>query len=782
MFGARVQRVEDPRFLLGRGRYIQDILLPGMAEVAFVRSSAAHANIASIDIEEALCVPGVQAVYTGADMADTVKPITCDSTFDGFQTSGQPAMAVDRVRFSGEAVAAVVADDRYRAEDGVEAVIVEYDELPVVASIDAATAEGAVRIHDGWNDNVFISDRMVGGEPDRVFETAHGTLEFDVSTYRHSGTPLECRGCIADYDPIARVLTLWSSTQIPHLIRSEMAICLGMPENRIRVIAPDVGGGFGPKSQLYPEELAVSFLAMKMGRPVRWIEDRQEHMLAACHAREHYHAVQVAYAADGEVLALRVTVHCDTGAYSVYPWTAAMEVGMTVMILPGPYRIRHFECDLHSVATNKTPFGAYRGVARSAACLTIERVMDSVANALGMDPIEVRKRNLIRRDEFPYTSITGFLYDDASLVESLDMVREKAAYEAMRRRQEEARREGRYLGIGVVTFIEQTAPPVDNGLPLNIRMESAIVRMDPSGSVTVQLGTHSQGQGHETTIAQIVADQLSIPMGDIRVLYGDTQSTAQGIGTFASRSAVQGGSAAHIAAGKVRERLLERAAHLLEASVQDLELVDGAVQVRGVPARAIPLPDLARKSYYRTELFPDGTDPLLEAAGTFDAGAGTYANSSQIALVEVDPETGRVEILEYHVAEDCGRMINPTIVDGQVHGGIAQGIGGALLEELIYDEHGQLATASLMDYLIPGSLDIPHISVTHLETPSTITPNGVKGVGESGAIAPYAILAAAVEDALRPIGRVFVNEVPLTPARVRAFAERAMDAQGAERL
>jgi carbon-monoxide dehydrogenase large subunit len=781
MFGARVRRVEDPRFLLGRGRYIEDLSIRGMLDVAFVRSSVAHADIVSIDVEEALRVPGVAAVYTGADMAEMVKPITCDSTFNGWQTSGQPAMVVDRVRFSGEAVAAVVADSRYHAEDGAEAVVVEYEPLPVAASVDAALADDAVPLHDGWTNNLFVRDGMVGGEPDRVFDTAHGTLEFKMSTYRHSGTPLECRGCVAEYDPIVGALTLWSATQIPHLIRSEMAICLGIPENRIRVISPDVGGGFGPKSQLYPEELAVSFLAMKTGRPVRWIEDRQEHMLAACHAREHYHTVKVAYAEDGEIVGLGVDVYVDCGAYSVYPWTAAMEVEMTLMILPGPYRIRHYKCDLYSVATNKSPFGAYRGVARSAACLTIERAMDGVAEALGMDPIDVRMRNLLRPEDFPYSSITGFLYDDASLVESLEAVRQRSGYEELRRRQAEARKDGRYLGIGVATYIEQTAPPIDKGLPINIRMESAIVRMDPSASVTVQLGTHSQGQGHETTIAQIVADELEIPMRDIRVLYGDTQSSAQGIGTFASRSAVQGGSAAHIAAGKVRERLLERGAHLLEAGVEDLELREGSVQVRGVPARAIPLPDLARMTYYRTEMFPDGTDPLLEAAATFDAFAGTYANASQIALVEVDPETGRVEILEYHVVEDCGRMINPTIVDGQVHGGIAQGIGGALLEELIYDDEGQLVTASFMDYLVPGSLDVPHISVTHLETPSKITPNGVKGVGEGGAIAPYAVLAGAVEDALRPLGRVFVNEVPLTPGRVRAFVEQAIEAEGVAR-
>ena len=747
-----------------------------MVDVAFVRSLFAHAEVRSVDVEGALAVPGVIAAFTGHDLSDAVAPIRCDSTFDGWQSSAQPAIAIDRVRYAGEAVAAVVADNRYVAEDGAEAVFVDYEPLQAVASIAAATAENAVVIHDDWADNFFIRDRLVGGDPEEVFSGPHRILEFDVATHRHTGTPLECRGCIADYDPAGRVLTLWSSTQIPHMVRSEMAICLGISEHRIRVIAPDVGGGFGPKSQLYPEELAVSFMAMRLGRPVRWIEDRQEHMVSSFHAREHYHRARVAYTDEGEIVALHVTVYVDCGAYSVYPWTAAMDAEMAMMIMPGPYRIRHFDCDVYSVATNKTPFGAYRGVARSASCFTIERAMDQVAKGLGIDPIDVRARNLIRSEEFPYTSITGFIYDDASLGASLEVLRNKAQYQALRQRQQQAREQGRYLGIGVVTYIEQTAPPIDKGLPINIRFESAIVRMDPSASVTVQLGTHSQGQGHETTIAQIVADELAVPLDEIRVLYGDTQSSAQGIGTFASRSAVQGGSAAHLAAVKVRERVLERGAHLLEVSVDDVALVDGSVQVVGAPSRVIALRELARLSYYRTELFPDGTSPLLEAAATFDAGAGTYANSAQLALVEVDPETGKVEILEYHIVEDCGRMINPTVVEGQIHGGIAQGIGGALLEELIYDEEGQPLTAAFVDYLVPGAGDIPDLRITHLETPSTITPNGVKGIGEGGAIAPYAIIAAAVEDALMPLGSVFVNEVPLTPPRVRRFVELAAGA------
>ena len=775
LLGARVRRVEDPRFLMGKARYIEDFELPGMVDAAFVRSPFAHAEILSVDLTEALAAPGVVAALSGQDLVGRVKPTVCDAISDGWQSSEFPALATGRVRYVGEAVAVVAAGDRYLAEDGAALVDADYEPLTPLASVEAAQGPTAPVLHEGWDGNYFYRDRVAGGDPEVAFSDAYGVLEFEVTTRRHGGIPMEGRGCIADYDPIERVLTLWSSTQIPHLIRSELATCLGLPENRVRVIAPDVGGGFGPKSHLSPEEVAVCALAVDTGLPVRWIEDRREHMLACFHSREHYHRARVAYSPDGEVLALSTEVTVDCGAYSVYPWTAALDPGMSLFIMPGPYRIRNFRCETSGVATNKCPYGAYRGVARSATCLTIERAMDAVADALGLDPVEVRRRNLIRDDEFPYPSASGLVYDNASLIESLEKVCTEADYQGMRERQRLAREEGRLVGIGVVTFIEQTAPAVDEGVPINFRYDSAIVRLDPSGSATVQLGTHSHGQGHETTIAQIVADQLTIPLDQIRILYGDTQQTAQGIGTFASRTAVVAGGAAHLASGQVKDMLVERGAHLMEAAVEDVELVDGRVAVRGSGTRGLSVAEVARATYYHPELFPFGWSPLLEAAGTFDSGHGTYANASQIALVEVDPETGAVEVLEYHIVEDCGRMINPTIVEGQIHGGVAQGIGGALYEELIYDQEGQLLTTSFMDYLIPGATELPDIRISHLETPSPTSPNGVKGVGEGGAVAPYAIMAAAVQDAIRPIGDVFVNELPLTPERVLQFIDRAAD-------
>jgi aerobic carbon-monoxide dehydrogenase large subunit len=771
--GARVKRVEDPRFLLGRGRYIDDLVLPGMLHATFVRSTIAHARIEGIEASPARALPGVAAVLTGSDIATRAKPIVCDSAYPDWQSSGMPAMAADRVRFVGEALAVIAAESRYVAEDAERLIEVSYDPLPTVVAIEEATREGAPLLHEGWRDNYFTRVHVSGGDPAGAFDHAYGTLEFKVATHRHSGIPLECRGVIADYDAASGMLTMWSSTQVPHIVRSGLATCLGLPENRVRVIAPDVGGGFGSKAHLNPEEIAVALLAVEVGRPVKWIEDRREHMLACFHSREHYHHVRVAYDAQGRITGLAVQVYVDAGAYSVYPWTAAMDPAMAAYIMPGPYRIENFECDAYGIATNKTPFGAYRGVTRPATCFSVERAIDQVARALDMDRVELRRRNLVRAEDFPYTSVTGMVYDSASLIESLDKVVDQARYREMLARQEKARSEGRYLGVGIATYIEQTAPPGDEGFPMTFKWESAIVRMDPSGSVTVHLATHSHGQGHETTMAQIVADQLAIPMERIRIFYGDTMTSPQGLGSFASRSAVLAGGAAHIAAGRVRDKVIEHAAHLLEVDPADVLLVNGGAQPRGVPDRTVDVSIIARLAYDHPEKFPPGMDPLLEATATFDGGLGTYANCAQIALIELDPETGRVEILEYHIVEDCGQQINPMIVEGQVHGGIAQGIGGALYEELIYDSSGQLLTTTLMDYLLPGSTDIPTLTVSHLETPSSFTPNGIKGMGEGGAIAPYAVMAAAVEDALRPIGNVIVNEVPLTPGRVRALVEQA---------
>ncbi|WP_028923927.1 xanthine dehydrogenase family protein molybdopterin-binding subunit [Pseudonocardia acaciae] len=779
LFGASVKRTEDPRFLLGRARYVDDIVLPRMLHAAFVRSPLAHAEVRAVDTAAALARADVHAVLTGADLHGTARGIVCDSTMDTWQSTEFPALATDRVRFAGQTVAAVAASDRYVAEDACELVEVDYAELPVVASIPAAIADGAPRLHQSWTDNLFIKRHFEGGDVAGAFEAAHGVVTLELVNNRHSGIPLETRGCIAHYDQAEDTLVLYTATQIPHLVRTGLADALGLPENQVRVIAPDVGGGFGIKGHLFPEEIAVCLLAVRTRRPVKWIEDRVEHMIGSIHAREHHHEVRAAYTADGVVTALRARVYVDCGAYSVYPWTSTMDTGMALGILPGPYRIQNYECDAFSVATNKTPLGPYRGVARPAAAFSIERVMDAVAVEVGIDQAEVRRRNLVRPEEFPYRSVTGLLYDSGSFRESLEKLLVDSGYERLRAERRAAREQGRYLGIGISCYTEQSAHAtsefVKRGVPIIFGYDTATVRMDPSGRVTVQLSTHSHGQGHETTMAQMVADQLGLPLADIKVRFGDTAQTPYGHGTFASRSAVLAGGASEKAARQVADKLLEFAAEVLEAAPSDLELVDGAAVVKGAPWRSVGVRDLARWAYHRPEKLPRGMEPVLEAVSSYDAepGGGTFANAAHLCVVEVDPDTGGVTLLGYHVVEDCGRMINPLIVTGQVHGGVAQGLGGALLEEFVYDEQGQPLATTFMDYLLPGATDIPHIGVTHLQTPSPFTIQGIKGMGEGGSIGPGPALAAAVDDALRPLGRCFGTELPLTPARVRALVAQA---------
>lgn len=779
LIGARVKRREDPRFLTGHGNYVDDIVRPGMVHAAFVRSPHAHATITSIDADAARALEGVHAVLTGEDLAEHCRPMVANSLFEGWQTSEWWPLARDRVRFVGEAVAVIIADDRYLAEDALDFVTVEYEPLPVLASIDAALSPDASPLHEGWTHNSYLNRSFKLGDPDRAFSEADDVVEVELLSNRSSGIPLECRGVIAEFELGQGELTLWSSSQVPHLLRTGLADHLGIPEHRIRVISPDVGGGFGIKAMLYPEELVLAVAARAVARPVKWIEDRQEHLLASMHAREHRHRVAVAFTADGQITGLRASIQVDCGAYSAWPWASAMEAGMASGILPGQYRIQNYECETFSIATNKCFTGPYRGVARPAANFSIERALDEVAHRLGLDPLELRRRNYVRKQDFPYTSVTGMIYDSGSYIESLEKVAAQADYDGLRRMQAQARAEGRYVGIGFSSYTEQTAHGsaewAKRGVQVVPGFDTALVRMDPSGFVTVQVSTHSHGQGHETTIAQVVADELSLPMERIRIRFGDTATAPYGHGTFASRSAVMGGGAALQSAEKVAAMLTRFAAEELEASPEDLELRDGYAVVKGSPDHRISVADLARWTYHRPEKLPEGMQAALEATTTYDAapGTGTFANAAHLALVEVDIETGGVDVRRYWVTEDCGTMINPLIVDGQVHGGVAQGIGGALMEEFIYDETGQLTTTTFKDYRLVGTTDIPAIEVSHLETKSPTTHLGTKGMGEGGAISPGAAIASAVADALSPIGHVFVNELPLTPERVLRFVDQA---------
>ncbi|MFV1999009.1 MAG: xanthine dehydrogenase family protein molybdopterin-binding subunit [Acidimicrobiia bacterium] len=778
VFGARVKRSEDPRFLRGQGQYVADLQNAGTLHARFVRSPVAHAKVISIDADGARDNPSVVSVFTGADWAEI--GITCVSSYAGFKPSTMPVLANGIVRYAGEAVAMILADDEYQAEDAARSVFIDYEPLEAIVSVEDALAPGAGRIHEGWDSNCFVERRFVTKGYQAAVDEAPHTLTHRWDMARHSGVPLECRAVVAAYDAGRDRVTIWTSTQIPHLIKSGLAAALGRSEDGIRVISPDVGGGFGVKAQLYPEEVACARAAIDLNRTVRWVEDRREHFLTAHHSREHTHEATMAYDDDGHILAYGVTVHVNMGPYSVFPWTATMDTGMAMGILPGPYRILEYSALGYPVATNKAPYGAYRGVSRPAACFTTERMLDQVAKERGLDPVEVRRRNLLGQADYPYNSVSGLVYDSGTVRECLDLLIEWTDYADLRSQQQQQRAQGRLVGIGVVPFIEQTAHTskefVQRGVPIVFGYETSKLRFTPDGKLVISSSIHSHGQGLETTLAQMAADELGLSLSDIRVEFGDTDQVPYGSGTFASRSAVLAGGAARMASTELHDKLARIAAHLLEASVEDLVFVDGEVAVAGSPSSALSLFELCRIVYQRPEQLPPGEDPTLEATVTYDAapGTGTYTSAAHMALVEIDPETGHVQVGDYFVVEDCGMMINPTIVEGQITGGVAQGIGSALFEEFIYDDDGQLLTTTMMDYLMPTASDVPPIHIRHLETPST-TVAGVRGMGEGGAIAPGAVIAAAVEDALSAYGDVVVDRLPLSPERVLAYADAAKE-------
>ena len=776
-FGARVTRHQDDRLLRGRGRFVADLNPQGVVAAKFVRSNEAHAAVANISIEGALDAEGALAVFVGKDFADC--EIRCVSSYPGFQESAQPILAIDRVRYVGEAVAMVIAENEYLAEDAAELVVAELDASCAVVDAETAMHTTSAPLHDGWSDNAYVRRQAKTDGFDAAKSSAPHQVSIDLRNARHSGIPMENRACVAEYDSRDQRFRIHTTTQIPHLVRAGLAVALGVPESRVQVIAPDVGGGFGVKGQLYPEDVACCLAARRLGRPIKWIEDRREHFVSSHHAREHRHALTGYFDDAGSILALEAEVVVDMGAYSVFPWTATMDAGMAMGILPGPYKITEYAVTAISVCTNKTPYGAYRGVGRPAACFSIERLVDQVGRHLGLDRAEIRRRNLLGDQDYPWHSPSGLVYDSGSLVESLEKVLDIGEFDDLLQRQSDARSEGRLFGVGMAVFTEQTAHTTQEfkqrGVPIVFGYETARVRLDASGTAVVSASIHDHGQGLETTLAQIAADRLGLELSQVRVEYGDTEQVAYGAGTFASRSAVLAGGAVIKAADAVADVLLEVAAHLLEASPGDLELDCGRISVAGSPSRFIETRDVCRIVYQRPELLPPGVEPLLESSRTYDAhpGTGAYANAAHLASVEIDPLTGATKVLSYAVVEDCGPMINPLIVEGQVFGGVAQGIGTALFEEFLYDDAGQPLTTTFSDYLVPLMSDIPDFRIAHLETPSPHTIAGMKGMGEGGAIAPGAVLASAVEDAISLLGVVTVNRLPLTPERVLAYIDQA---------
>lgn len=767
MIGQSPPRKEDARLLTGRGRFTSDVSLPGMAHVAFVRSTEAHATLRTIDTKNAAAARGVYAVLAGNDPALTDLALRATSALPSFVETAQPLLAWPKVRFAGEAIAAVVATSRHLAEDAAELVEVSYDALPVVVDATEASdvAAAGEPLHAGAADNVLVHRSFDAGDVDAALARATIRIEREFRTNRHGAMPLETRGAVADWDPADRSLTLSSGVQMPHMVRTYLAELLDLPESHVRVIARDVGGAFGVRAALYPEDVVVCLLAMRLGRPVCWREDRVEHLLAANHARDHHYRATAGFAVDGTLVALDATVTCNVGAYSVLPWTAALEPLMAGGLLAGPYKVADYRCAVRGVCTNTSPAGPYRGVARPATVFVMERLMDLAAAELGIDPVELRRRNLVGPDDIPYVAATRLVHDSGSYPLCLEKAVEAVDYPAFRAEQAAARAQGRHLGIGFACYNELTgmgkAASAGPRIPFRTGHEACTVRIDPRGDVTVLAGVASQGQGLQTTIAQIVASSLGVDYDRVEVRYGDTNESLFGFGAFASRQGVIGGGAALRAAEAVRDRVFTIAAHLLEAAPTDLAAEDGRVFVRGTPARAVTIADVSRIAYLEAHRLPDGVEPGLEATRFYDPVRGSFAAGAQAAVVEVDTATGTIKILRYVCVEDTGTVIHPQIVEGQVLGALAQGIGGALYEHLIYDRAGNLTTGTLADYLVPSAADIPELTVRHVSTPAD-NALGVRGVGEGGTLGAAAVLANAVSDALG----AELNELPLHPARV----------------
>ena len=763
-----VKRREDPPLLMGRAHFIGDLRLPGLLAVKFLRSEHAHARIVEIDARAALNLPGVETVVTAADLA-TTRAIRATMSGAGYQATDWPALARGKVRFAGEPVVAVVAADAYRAEDALDAIRVTYEPLPVVADAESALAPGAPRVHDELPDNALFRTRFENGDVARALAAADIRL---AETFRHarcSSSPMEPRGVMAMLDPVDGMLIVWASTQSPHLMRSGLAEALGIPESSIRVLCPSVGGGFGPKMHLYPEDIVVAELARRLKRPVRWLEDRRENLLASAQARDHVNHVEVGARRDGTIVALKSTLICDSGAYSVYPVTASLEPLTAAGILPGPYKIGALAYEAYAVATNKCPAGAYRGVGMALGTFVRERVVDMVARRAGLDPIDVRRRNFVDVSELPFQTASGLIVDSGDPKQSLERALASSDY-ARRRSESRDTPVGKYRGVGVASYTEFTGMGSGTFRLRGMRQvaghDAATVRVEPTGEVRGFVSAASQGQGHATTFAQVLADELGVPIEAVTIVEGDTERCPYGSGSFASRSMVVSGGALVLAARRVREKITAIAAHMLEAAGPDLTIEAGTIAVRGAPGRAVTIAEVADLAHRPSGgTLPPGVDPGLEATQYYDPPPATFSNGTHVAVVEVDPETGQVAIVRHVVVEDCGRIVNPMIVDGQTHGAVAQGIGNALFEDFAYDDGGQPLTTSFLDYVIPGTMEVPPIDIVHMETPPATSVTGFKGMAEGGTIGSTAAVANAVADALAPLG-IEVRELPLTPDRV----------------
>jgi len=774
IIGARIKRTEDPRLLTGRGSFVDDRKVPNLLHVAFRRSEHAHARILGIDCAAARAMPGVIAVLTGDDL-DFVRPLVATSRMKGYYATPILPLARGKVRYVGEAIVGVVAESRYIAEDALELIDIEFEALPHAPDPEEAARPGAPLLHDAAGTNVLVAREFKRGEPDAAFDAAPVRVKSRFRMRRKTAVAIEPRACLAEYEAGRDALTLYSATQIPGIIRDALSDALDLPGHRLRVVAPDVGGGFGGKASLYAEEIFVCAAARHLSRAVKWTSDRMEDLAATSQAFDEIVDAELALDRDGKLIALRADTVGDVGAYSIYPWTAGLEPVQVVSFLPGPYRIANYHGRVRAVATAKAPTGPYRGVGRPISTFVMERLIDMAAAKLGIDPKEMRARNLVRADEFPYKVASGLMWDQSGFIECLEAASAAFGYDALRKKQKEARAVGRWYGIGIASYAELTGIgsriSVAPGMPINTGTETATIRIDSTGAVTAAFGIAAHGQGLETTLAQVVAEHLGVRVDDIRIIQGDSAAVPGGTGTYASRSTVLAGGAGTLAAQELREKVLHVASHLLEAAPADLAAYGGRITVVGTD-RSVTFREVARAVYSEMGRLPAEARGELASTKTYDPVFGTTTCATHIAALEIDPETYEVRIERFVVAEDCGKVINPLIVDGQVHGGVAQGIGAALYEEIIYDDEGQLHTASLVDYLVPAASEIPPMQVVHLETESPTTLGGFRGMGEGGTIGAPAAIANAIADALSPLG-IEIDELPVTPERLYRLIEAA---------
>ncbi|MFG1221351.1 xanthine dehydrogenase family protein molybdopterin-binding subunit [Xanthobacter wiegelii] len=760
--GARLPRKEDERLMRGRGQFIADIRLAGMQDVAFVRSPLAHARIRAIHVPEDL----KGRVFTAADL-DGVKPIRAVSGLPGFKVSEQPVLATGKVRQVGELIAMCVADTRAEAEDMAARVELDLEELPALHDMLEARKPGAALVHEHWGDNVFL-ESLVNINIEAAFD-APVKISRTISTARQCMAPIEGRGTVVHFDHRSDQLVVHTASQMPHIVRSGLSECLGLEEGQVRIISPDVGGGFGYKAILLSEDVCLGWLARKIGRPVRWLEDRREHLTASANCREHHYEITLYAERDGTLRGIDCEASVDSGAYSAYPFSACLEAAQVASILPGPYDFPAYRCRTWSVATNKCPILPYRGVARTGVCFALEVALDALAAELGLAPEVVRLKNLVRPEQMPFDNITNKHFDSGNYPEALRQALDAIKADAVRTRQQAGEPDGRRIGLGLSIYCEQAAHGTSVysgwGIPMVPGHEQAGARLTPDGGLELRIGAHSHGQGLETTLAQVAHEILGVPVARTRLVHGDTAMTPYSTGSWGSRVMVMAGGAVATACTELSERIRRIGAHMLQARPEDVRLEAG--RVIG-PSGDVTIQQVAHTWYRRPQDLPADVDPHgLEVTAGYKPvrDSGTFSYAAHAVVVAVDPDLGEVEILDYAIVEDGGTLVNPMVVDGQIIGGLAQGIGTALYEEMAFDASGQPLASTLADYLLPGAPEVPMPFIGHMETPSPYTKFGVKGIGEGGAIAPPAAIANAINDALRPLGAEMLRS-PVTPRRI----------------